>query len=152
MARFKSEGLDGIIEQMKTLGELSGEAADEMLLAAAEEVKQAWKTAAKRHRHKLTGQLIESIGYPRKPKTVKDIRTIDIYPQGKSTYTIGKDGKRYPRKKPVRNAEVAFVLHYGTSKNPGTHWIDTADDLSAEPVRTAMDRVWEDFLRREGLI
>lgn len=152
MARFRTDGLDAIVEQMKALGELSGDAADEMLMAAAEAAKQAWKQAAKRHRLKLTGQLIESIGYPRRPKTVGGVRTIDIYPQGKSTYTIGSDGKRVSRKKPVRNAEVAFILHYGTSSKPGTFWVDTADELSEEPVQRAMEEVWERELRKRGII
>ena len=101
---------------------------------------------------KLTGQLIESIGYPRTPKTVGDVRTIDIYPQGNSTYTIGRDGKKVKRKKPVRNAEVAFIKHYGTSKTPGTFWVDDADDMSQEPVQTIMEQIWDSHLRRKGLI
>lgn len=152
MARFRTDGIDNIIEQMKSLGELSGEVADEMLLRAAEEVKKAWREAAKRHKLKLTGQLIDSIGYPRRPKTVGDVRTIDIYPQGNSTYTIGSDGKRVDRKKPVRNAEVAFVLHYGTSKKPATFWVDTADELAAVPVQEAMEEIWDGELRKRGLI
>ena len=152
MARFRTDGIDDIIEQMKALGELSGEVADEMLLRAAEEVKKAWREAAKRHKLKLTGQLIDSIGYPRRPKTVGDVRTIDIYPQGKSTYTIGSDGKRVDRKKPVRNAEVAFVLHYGTSKKPATFWVDTADELAAVPVQEVMEEIWDRELRKRGLI
>lgn len=152
MARFRTDGIDNIIEQMKSLGELSGEVADEMLLRAAEEVKKAWREAAKRHKLKLTGQLIDSIGYPRRPKTVGDVRTIDIYPQGNSTYTIGSDGKRVDRKKPVRNAEVAFVLHYGTSKKPATFWVDTADELAAVPVQEAMEEIWDRELRKRGLI
>ena len=152
MARFRTDGIDDIIEQMKALGELSGEVADEMLLRAAEEVKKAWRQAARRHKLKLTGQLINSIGYPRRPKTVGDVRTIDIYPQGNSTYTIGSDGERVDRKKPVRNAEVAFILHYGTSKKPATFWVDTADELAAVPVQEVMEEIWDRELRKRGLI
>jgi hypothetical protein len=152
MARFRTDGIDDIIEQMKALGELSGEVADEMLLRAAEEVKKAWRQAARQHKLKLTGQLIDSIGYPCRPKTVGDVRTIDIYPQGNSTYTIGSDGKRVDRKKTVRNAEVAFILHYGTSKKPATFWVDTADELAAVPVQEAMEEIWDRELRKRGLI
>ena len=152
MARFRTDGIDGIIEQMKMLGELSGEVADQMLVAAAEEAKKSWKKAAEIHKLKLTGQLINSIGYPRKPKTVAGVRQIDIYPQGNSTYTIDKTGKRVNRKKPVRNAEIAFVKHYGTSKVPGTFWIDTADRLSEQPVQEVMEEIFDNELRKRGLI
>lgn len=152
MARIRTEGIDDIIEQMKFLGELSGDVADEMLLRAAEEVKQAWRQAARRHKLKLTGQLIDSIDYPMKPKTIQGIKTIDIYPQGESTYTIGPDGKRINRRTPVRNAEVAFILHYGTSKKPATFWVDTADELSEEPVQQVMEEIWDRELRKRGLI
>jgi len=100
MARFKTTGLDATIRQMKELGELTGEIADKMLVAGAEEVKKAWKKSAERHNLRLTGQMMNSIGYPKKPTNISGIKTMDIYPQGKSTYTE-KDGKRIERKKAI---------------------------------------------------
>lgn len=138
MARFSTDGLDSIIDDLKAIGELSGEMADEMLLAGAEEVKQAWRRAAKMHGHFDTGDMFNSINYSSKPKLVSDIKMIDIYPQGTD-------------RKKVRNAEKAFILHYGTSKRPGSHWIDTADDLSAEPVEKAMREIYEQKMKERNL-
>ena len=138
MARFDTKGLDNIIGSMKRVGELSGAIADEMLIAGAEEVKQAWRQAAKIHGHVETGDMHDSIGYSRKPKTVNDIKSIDIYPQGKD-----RKGKR--------NAEKAFILNYGTKKRPGSHWVDTADALSAEPVTRVMTEIWTKHLESEEL-
>lgn len=149
MARFEVTGLDDLIADMKRMHELSGDIADEMLLAGAEEVKGAWKETAEKFQFKETGDMIESIGYPIAPKTVGDVRRIDIYPQGK-----GSSG--------VRNAEKAFILHYGTQgstsanairkrkkvdkrKGPGipaTHWVDEADDISGPRVMEAMEEIW----------
>lgn len=150
MARFKMTGLDATIRQMTELGELSDKVADKMLAAGAEEVKKAWKKAAQKHDLRLTGQMLDSIGYPRKPKDVNGIKTMDIYPQGNSTYTES-DGKRIERAKPIRNAEVAFVQHYGTSSIPATHWVDTADELAEEPVARVMNEIWDEELRKRGL-
>lgn len=133
MARFDTSGMDDVLAEMKRLGELEGDVADEMLLAGAEEVKKAWKASAEKHKHRDTGDMIKSIGFPRKPKSAQDVRTLDIYPQGKD-------------KKGIRNAEKAFVLHYGTSKIPGSHWVDDADKASSEPVTKAMTEVWEKHL------
>ena len=151
MARFKTQGLDKIVQQMKDLGELKGDVASRMLMAGAEEVKKAWQKAAEIHGHILTEQMKNSIGYARRPSEIGDVRLIDIYPQGKSTYTE-LDGKRTERKKPVRNAEIAFILHYGTSRRPGSHWVDTADELSEEPVQAAMEAIWDQELKKKGLI
>lgn len=151
MARFKTRGLDATIKQMKQLGEMTGDAADKMLVAGASEVKKAWKKAADIHKLRLTDQMRDSIGYPKKPRDVNGVRTMDIYPQGVSTYTETKKGKRVERKKAIRNAEIAFINHYGTSRKPATHWVDTADDLAEEPTVEAMKAVWDEEMRKRGL-
>ena len=134
MARFEMDGFDELLADMKRMGELSGETADKMLMAGAEEVKKAWRQSAKRVPHRVSGDLIESIDYARKPKTAGDIRTIDIYPQGKD-------------RKGVRNAEKAFVLNYGTKTRTASHWVDDADKASGEPVMQAITAIWDEHLK-----
>lgn len=154
MARFDTIGLDELMAEMKKLGELSGEVADKMLMAGAEAVKEEWRKSAEKNQLRDTGDMIESIGFPRQPKTAGGIRTIDIYPQGKD-------------RKGVRNAEKAFILNYGTQgtssenakrkrensdkrKGPGipaTHWVDDADKASGEPVMAAMTAIWDEHLK-----
>lgn len=134
MARFDTSGIDDILADMKRMGELAGPVADKMLMAGAEEVKESWRAAAKAHGHKDTGAMIESIGYPRAPKTAGDVRAIDIYPQGKD-------------KKGVRNAEKAFILHYGSSRIPASHWVDTADEMAGPRVQDAYEKIWDEHLK-----
>ena len=136
MARFDVSGLDETIEDMKRLGQMTGQTADAMLMAGAEEVRKAWRQSAEEHRHRDTGDMIASIGFARKPKEIGSIRTIDIYPQGKD-------------KRNVRNAEKAFILHYGTTKIRGSRWVDDADKISEQTVVPAMIRVWEQFLQNQ---
>lgn len=154
MARFRTDGLDDLIADMTAMGESTGELADEMLMAGAEEVKQCWKFSAAMHGLKHTGDMIESIGYPRKPRNIHGIRSIDIYPQGKD-------------RKGVRNAEKAFILHYGTSgakhraarkgkkyKGPGIpakHWVDDADDMAGDRVETKLYTIYDDWLEKHGM-
>ena len=160
MARFDTSGIDDIIKEMKKMGELVGEAADEMLMAGAEEVKESWREAAQAHKLHDTGDMIESIGYPKQPKTVAGIKEIDIYPQGKD-----RNGKR--------NVEKAFILHYGTSsgasiargqkkaakkkkkyKNPGipaTHWVDDADKIAGPRVQRVMEEKFDELLVKKGM-
>ena len=150
MARFEVEGLDVLLDEMKRYDQLSGPTADKMLLAGAEEVKQAWKGEAERRLFKDTKAMIDSIGFPRAVKRASDILSIDIYPQGKDA-------------RGVRNAEKAFILHWGTSSNstskrkrkkkfsgpgiPRTRWVDDADRASGPRVMEAYTHIWDAFLK-----
>lgn len=150
MARFDVEGLDIIVEDMKRKGELAGETAERMLMAGAEEVKQAWKGEAERRRFRDTSAMINSIGFPRSVKRASDVLSVDIYPQGKD-------------KKGTRNAEKAFILHWGTTSNaaqkrrkkkkfsgpgiPRTLWVDDADKAAGPRVMDAYTRIWDAFLK-----
>jgi hypothetical protein len=137
MARFDTSGLDDIIRDVTRLGASGEEVGDKMLLAAAEEVKQAWKQSAQAHGLRDTGDMINSINYPRKPKNVGDVKLIDIYPKGKD-------------RKGVRNAEKAFILHYGSSSIPARHWIDEADEAAGPRVQDAMEGIFNTFINGEG--
>jgi HK97 gp10 family phage protein len=133
MARFDTTGINDLINEVIRLGDAGQEVGDEMLMAAAKEVKQAWKESAQKHGLKDTGDMIESINYPNQPSDANGIRTIDIYPQGKD-------------RKGVRNAEKAFILHYGSSKLKPTHWVDDADKDAGPKVQEAMEKVFDNFL------
>lgn len=137
MARFDASGLDDIVRQMAAIGELASETADEMLIAGAKEVAEGWKEAAEQYGLKDTGDMIKSIK-PTRAKTLGGVRTIEIYPQGKD-------------RKGVRNAEKAFLLHYGTSSIKAKRWVDKAEQISAETAEKAMRETWEKELKRRGL-
>lgn len=151
MATFRTEGLDDLIEDLDRMGQSTGELAERILMAGAEQVRRAWQKAADIHRLRLTGQMRASIGYARKPKHVGDILSVDIYPQGMSTYTEMKNGKRIPRKKPIRNAEIAFINHYGTSSHRATHFVDTADDLAGPLVEQEALRIYDEWLGEHNM-
>jgi hypothetical protein len=126
-------GLDDTIRQMRRMGEQSGDVAKAMILAGAEGVKKAWRQAAEEHELRDTGDMIDSIGFPREPKQVGDVLTIDIYPQGTDRHG-------------VRNAEKAFILHYGKHGYAPTYWVDDADAASAPKVQARLEAMWADYL------
>lgn len=134
MAQFSTDGLNEIMAEMASMHESTGETAVEMLMAGAEEVKKAWQNQAAMHGYHATGDMIESIGYAKKPRWVSEIRSIDIYPQGKD-------------RKGVRNAEKAFLLHYGTSKIHGSHWVDEADWDAGPMVQDVFEKIWDRHLK-----
>ena len=138
MARFDTSGLDELITDISAAGEGMGEFADDVLLAMAAEVAVAWKEAAEEAGHRDFGDMIESVGFSRKPKIIDDVKSIDIYPQGKD-------------RKGVRNAEKAFVLHYGTSNIDGSNFVDRADAKSAPAVQEVGERLWNQYLKGKEL-
>lgn len=135
MAQFSTDGIDQIAAEMAWMGEAAGEVADEMLLAGAEEVKRAWKETAERHGYRETGDMIESIRADKAPKSdANDVRRINVYPRGED-------------RKDVRNAEKAYVLHYGTSKIHGSHWVDEADQDAGPMVQDVFEKIWDRHLK-----
>lgn len=152
MARFHTTGLDELIEQMGKMEQSTGDLAEKMLFAGAEEIRKAWRKAAKMHRLIDIGEMHDSIGYAKKPKRIQDILSIDIYPQGYSKTTTAPSGKKRARVKKVRNAEKAFVLHYGSSRLPATYWVDTADDLAGPMVEDKLNSIFEKWLEKNGFL
>ena len=139
MARFDVEGLAPLIKDMREAGELTGEVADNMLMSSAEIVKQCWLRAAQRKRHRRTGDMIDSIGYANQPTTIDGVRCIDIYPQGTD-------------RKGARNAEKAFVLHYGRGRLTGSKFVDIADKAASPKVQENMEKIWTEHLKEKGLM
>jgi len=139
MARFRADGLDDIIQQMKDLGDLTGETADQMLLAGAEKMVSQWKWEIRQRKHIMSGDMINSIVHDKRAiKLSGNFKEISIFARGKS--------------KGVANATKVFMTHYGTSKTPGTHWVDEAEKHAVDKVTRAMSDVWDEALKKKGII
>ena len=138
MADFVTSGFSEIEKQISELGDAVSDVADQMLLEGAAEMVNAWKDSAQRFGHVETGDMINSISYPRQPKTSGGVKTIDISPQGKD-------------RKGVRNAEKAFLLNYGTSSIPATHWVDNAEERGGPAAQAKMEEVFNRKMAEKGL-
>ena len=118
---------------MKRMGELTGQAANAMLMVGAAWIAQGLEKAAKREGLKRWGDMIESIGYAASPKYVEDVPTIDVYARGRD-----REG--------VSNMDKAFVNNFGTTKLDDTHWWEEGE-AEAEPRAIAgMVEVWDEFV------
>lgn len=138
MAKMQITGLDEVTEQMKNMGQLSGRVADEMLMAGSAEMVPAWKNAIQRYGHVKTGTMLNSV----KPTKIKN------RPAGKELYVYPQGYDRNNRKKPTRNAEKAFVLHYGRRNMDASHFVDAAE-IEGEPKATkAMVKRWDEFIEK----
>lgn len=134
MPELKYDGIKDVIKEMVELGERTGEGAHRMLRIAAERMKFEWIEMIDRYKFIASGEMREKVGYPRKPKEVADVLSIDVYPQGKDPKTG------------VRNAEKAFILHYGRSNMNATHFVDHIVSGSSDEIEQLMIQAWRDFV------
>ena len=58
------------------------------------------------------------------------MRCAEIYPLGKDSHG-------------VRNAEKAFILHYGRSNMKGDHFVDNAERIAEQNAVPVMQEIWE---------
>ena len=150
--KCKINGLDELIDEMTARQDEIGDLFEEMLEAGAEEVKQCWRDAVDQHGHKLTGQMYDAIDYTIKPETPDGIKRAFIYPQGSQTETVIPDPYKtnawrwVKRSKPIRRAEIAFIIHYGTEKVAGSHFVNTVDNLVEVRVPEKLIPMWEQWL------
>lgn len=133
MAQIDTTGLQELLNDMRRMGEASGPVARAMTAAAAEEISASWRQTAEAYGLRDTGAMIESVGWPEGVQALGDIFAADIYPQGRDA-------------RGVRNAEKAFIQHYGSSRIRPTYWVDQADKAAADPVQRRLEEIWGQFL------
>lgn len=136
MALFNGEGFDELLADLKQHGDLVLTAAPDMLQAGAAVVADAWRDAIRAHDLIDTGDMIDSVG-PSDVVNTSSEKKIAVYPQGRD-------------RKGIRNAEKAFINHYGASRRKATHFVDDAETKAEGPAVDAMAAVWFDKIESEG--
>lgn len=132
MARFRIDGADQMIKDFRKYGANGEAAAIAIVQAAADEVVGQWQDTATRFGHVDTGAMIRGIKATNAAADGNGIAS-EVYPRGKD-------------KRGTRNATKAFILNYGSSKIPPSHWVEVANG-EAEPVVTGlMESMWSSFV------
>lgn len=136
MARMENSGLQDVIDQLFAESEKLEVKATEMLGEAGKVVVKAWQDAIEEAGHAPPGKSKRATG-----DLMKSIRASAVKKNGSayitSIYPHGRDRHKQPM------ADVAFSLHYGTSKITGDHFVDRAEELADEAVEETMKKVWE---------
>ena len=143
MSEFAFNGIDELAADMKKLDLLDNETlVTEMLDAGAEVVAEEWRKGVEKTVRNVDdrsyGDLHDSISVNKGIKKVGDVSAKDIYPKGKD-------------RKGVRNAEKAFILHYGKSGQSPTLFVDDVENAAESKAVEAMSDVYNKYLEKEGL-
>ena len=122
MAKFSVNGIDSLAADLKRLGQLDNEELVSDMLDG-----------------RSTGDMASSVAPTKGIKKIGDVSAKEIYPQGKD-------------RKGVRNAEKAFILHYGKSNadQPPTHFVDAVEESAEDKAVSAMENVFNNYLEKEG--
>ena len=127
MSHFRAAGLDDLMNDLAGHLKTTDQMSQEMLTAGEDVIVDAWKQEAEAH--VLTGQMRASIKGHRKKGTL----STEVYPDGKDS-------------RGVRNADKAFIIHYGISRIKATHWVDRAEQTAEEGVVDAMEQVVDRYM------
>ena len=147
MAQFKTRGVDELVLSLEQLATTPEETQYSILEAGASALIPRWKETLQSM--KRTGQLIESVKAARKKG---ESPIVAITPKGKrkGAYTGQRKthgGGTYQG----TNAEVAYVLEYGTPRMAATHWMETTNEEAGDEVVAAEAAVWDEYLKSLNL-
>lgn len=58
---------------------------------------------------------------------------------------------RHPEKKAIKNAELAYLLEYGTPRIDATHWMEEANEEIYDEITDMIDQNFSALLKSKGL-
>jgi hypothetical protein len=151
VASFTIYGMDETVAELKRMNELTGPMAKEMVEEGGEAIADSWRRVIVERGHVDTGAMRDNV---RAGEAVvkSGVMTGEIYPRGKDRHG-------------VRNAEKAFLLHYGWKAGKaargkkgtkatgrkgsyrGDRFVDVVEDECEATVGYVMENVMNRYIR-----
>lgn len=152
MAKFSFNGMDEISASLEQIANLTDEDKMSVILRGA-------RLLLERQREKIASVFKQRTGALANSLTIEE-RSDDsgvfayIFPKGK--HPGSSTGKRMKKgrssgKYSGSNAEVAYILEYGSPRIAATHWLENANEESADELTETMQSAWNDLLTEKGL-
>ena len=153
MAKFSFNGMDAIEASFQEMSQLSDDEKYSVIAPAAELLKQKFVEKIKSFFVQRSGKLAESITVVQKSDdagTYAHITPTGKHPASSTGKRKRKDGKSNGRYS-GSNAEVAWILEYGSPRIEPRHWMETTNEENADEVMSIMEGSWDDLLTSKGL-
>jgi hypothetical protein len=152
MAKFTFNGIDEISASFEQLAQITDEDKASVLMPAAELLKERQTQKIIDMFRQRTGDLAKSIAVELKGAG-EDFHAY-IFPKGK--HRGSSTGKRMKKgrssgKYSGTNAEVAYILNYGSPRINATHWLEIANEEAESEVIAAEQEAWNGLLEKKGL-
>lgn len=120
------EGADEMLKALQRLGDEMPQVERRMLKEGGQVMAGAWQYTIGQRGLILTGAMQANV--KSKARSVRGVLRAEITSEGKDAHG-------------VRNAAKAYMLHYGTSRIPATHWIQSAEDMGNPLASAAMEEI-----------
>lgn len=153
MAKFSFNGMDEISASFERLASISDDDKIGIIMPAAEFLAERQKAKIVEFFQQRTGNLRDSIKI--KIKNDGNGSYAFISPEGKHAGSGTGKRKRKNGRSNGRysgtNAEVAFILNYGSPRIAATHWLENANEEAEDEVMEIMEAAWNDVLDTKEL-
>lgn len=167
MAQLSFSGLDELMLSMKEVANIPDSVIEEMLNAGADalipEIKARGEGYGVGSSAQATGILLKSISKSKVKKNQKHGRYITIYFKGsrvrghksgiKNAGRINsiKDLAMPGPEKRIKNNEIAFLVNYGTRKQPARPFFTDALEMSERTIFREQSAIFNKWLESKGL-
>ena len=150
MAKFSFNGMDQIAASIEQMAQLTEEEKLSIIMPSAQLLLQRQKEKITQVFRRRTGDLEKSLTLEPDAPNSKIVLFFKGKHRGSST---GKrKGKRGSNGKySGTNAEVAYILNYGSPRIRATHWLDNANEEAEEEVIASQREAWSALLEEKGL-
>lgn len=163
---LKSEGFNELEKMLDDIGTLErGKISDEALSAGKQEVRKVWLEEIERR--KLDQ---DDLNYDRTHQMKKNVKTTknkeNKYGKFATIYPFAEEErKRRGKMVKMRNAEKAYLLHYGWDDNlpqhvaanggtpkhyEGSRWVDDVEKIGSERAYKVMDEIITNYIQSKG--
>lgn len=153
MAKFSFNGMDEISASFEQLANITDEDKMSVIMPAA-------RFLLERQRDKILSLFTQRTGDLAKSLTIQE-RSDDagafayIFLKGKhrgsSTGKRKRKDGRSNGKYSGTNAEVGYVLEYGSPRISATHWMENANEEAEDEVVEIQQEAWNEMLTKKGL-
>lgn len=152
MAKFSFNGLDEISASLEQLSKLTDDDKVSILMPSAQLLLQRQKEKIAKLFKRRTGDLEASLSISQQNSDLGP--SLFIAPEGKhrGSSTGKRKGKRRSNGKySGTNAEVAYILEYGSPRIAATHWMENANEEAADEVAASQQDAWNELVTKKGL-
>lgn len=152
MAKFSFNGMDELSASLEQLAQLTDEEKVSILMPSAQLLLQRQKEKIAALFQRRTGDLENSLTITQ--QNGDNGPSLYIAPAGKhrGSSTGKRKGKRRSNGKySGTNAEIAYILEYGSPRIAATHWLENANEEAADEVADAQQAAWDELVTKKGL-
>ena len=152
MAKFSFNGMDEISASFEDMAQLTDEERMSVIMPGAQVLVERQRGKIQSVFKQRTGALADSITIREKSDDYGAYANIFLKGKHPGSSTGKRRGKRRSNGKySGTNAEVGYILEYGSPRIAATHWMENANEEAAAEVASAQQEAWNELMQKKGL-